>query len=62
MKDQPLNFYLNEHSIEIVNKLSSINKNFEKILVNLQKRESIIKNKQKENIFEKVIIDVRTRE
>ena len=62
MKDQPLNFYLNEHSIEIVNKLNNINKNFEKILGNLQKCESIIKNKQKENIFERVTIDVRTRE
>lgn len=60
MKDQPVNFYLNQQSIAIIDKLENINKKFKQIIGDIKKTESILEDKKEEN-FEKVIVDARIR-
>ena len=59
MQDQPVNFYLNEHSIEIMDKLESINKKFYQIISEIKRSEIHIKGK--DLTFEHVKEDVRIR-
>ena len=62
MQDQPINFYLNKQSVEIVDKLESINRKFKKMLSELKRSEIIIKKNKKEEKFERIRIDARLRE
>lgn len=60
MKDQPTNFYLNQQSIEIIDRLENINKKFKQIIGDIKRTETILEDKKEED-FEKVIIDARIR-
>lgn len=61
MNDQPINFYLDKNSIEIMDKLESINKKFNKIINGVKNAEILLKNKQEEEKFEYIKTDVRIR-
>jgi hypothetical protein len=56
-----VNFYLDKHSIEIVDKLQSINRKFKQIISNVKNAEIILEEQKKEDIFEKIKSDVRIR-
>jgi hypothetical protein len=56
-----VNFYLDKHSIEIVDKLQSINRKFKQIISNVKNAEITLEEQKKEDIFEKIKSDVRTR-
>jgi hypothetical protein len=60
MKDQPINFYLNQQSIEIIDRLENINKKFKQIIGDIKRTETILEDKKEEN-FEELRIDARIR-
>lgn len=61
MQEQPINFYLNSQSIEIMDKLEKLNKKFSKILSDFKKAEIAIEEERKEELFEKIKINARIR-
>jgi len=56
-----VNFYLDKHSIEIMDKLQSINRKFKQIISDVKNTEIMLEEQKKEEIFEKIKSDVRTR-
>lgn len=59
--DSVINFYLDKRSIEIVDKLQSINRKFKQIISDVKNAEITLEEQKKEEIFEKIKSDVRTR-
>ena len=62
MEEMPVDFYLDQHSIEIVNRLENIGKKFKRIASELRRAETTLEEDRKEEIFEKIKIDVRIRQ
>ena len=61
MLEQKINFFLDENCIDIVEKLQNINKKFNKIVSSVKKAEIILEETRKEEMFEKIKLDVRFR-
>ena len=61
MLEQKINFYLDENCIEIVEKLQNINYKFNKIVSSVRKAEIMLEEARKEEIFEKIKLDVKFR-
>jgi hypothetical protein len=61
MEDQPIDFYLNQHCIEIVDKLENISNKLHKIANEFKKAEIILEEERKVEMFQKIKIDARTR-
>ena len=61
MLEKKINFYLDENCIEIVEKLQNINKKFNKIVNSVKKAEIMLEETRKEEIFEKIKLDVKFR-
>jgi hypothetical protein len=61
MNDQPIDFYLNQHCIEIVDKLENISHKLHKIASEFKKAEIILEEDRKTEMFQKIKIDARIR-
>lgn len=61
MNEQPIDFYLNENCIEIVDRLENISHKLHKIASEFKKAEIILEEDRKSEMFQKIKIDVRTR-
>jgi hypothetical protein len=62
MNDQPMDFYLNQHCIEIVDRLENISNKLHKIASEFKKAEIIMQEDRKVEMFQKIKTDVRNRE
>lgn len=56
-----VNFYLDKNSIEIMDKLQSINRKFKQIISDVKNTEIILEEQKKEDLFEKIKTNARTR-
>lgn len=61
MQEKSINFYLDQRSIEIMDRLEKLNKKFNKILIDFKKAEITIEENKKEELFEKIKINARIR-
>ena len=61
MNEQPIDFYLNQNCIEIVDKLESISHKLHKIANEFKKAEIILEEDRKTEMFQKIKVDVRIR-
>lgn len=61
MNEQPIDFYLNENCIEIVDRLENISHKLHRIASEFKKAEIILEEDRKSEMFQKIKIDVRTR-
>jgi len=61
MSEQPIDFYLNKNCIEIVDKLELISHKLHRIASEFKKAEIILEEDRKEEIFQKIKVDVRVR-
>ena len=61
MNEQPIDFYLNQNCIEIVDKLESISHKLHKIANEFKKAEIILEEDRKTDMFQKIKVDVGIR-
>lgn len=61
MNEQPIDFYLNQNCIEIVDKLESISHKLHKIANEFKKAEIILEEDRKTEMFQKIKVDVGIR-
>ena len=61
MSEQPIDFYLNQNCIDIVDKLENISNKLHKIANEFKKAEIILEEDRKTEMFQKIKIDAKTR-
>jgi len=59
MSEKPIDFYLNQHCIDIVEKLENISNKLHRIASEFKKAEIILEEERKEEMFEKIKTNVR---
>lgn len=61
MNEQPIDFYLNKTSIEIVDRLENISNKLHKIASEFRKAEIALEEDRKQEIFQQIKLDARVR-
>jgi hypothetical protein len=61
MSEHPIDFFLNKNCIEISDRLESIRYKLHKIVNEFKKAEIILEEDRKQEMFQKIKVDVRIR-